>query len=245
MYQHKKIALFSAVIFILVMSFMYQKTDASNVTESELVPSESETKEQESPIFLESYIVKTNVSVSTNLEDVVVRNEISQGIALHLSSETSFQTKPTVETYFNMLPENVRKSFKANGWVYKKVNYNLGKAKGFGTSILGLTEFYEKVVYIDRREKADSSILHEMGHVFGDHIFWENQTGTLGCYSKEFISLWESHYLEWHEAYGQSIENYNTLMEGYAQCFEIYILKPECLDEDTRNFIANEIASIS
>ena len=26
--------------------------------------------------------------------------------------------------------------------------------------------------------------------------------------------------------------------------YEIYILKPDCLDEDTRNFIANEINSI-
>jgi len=52
------------------------------------------------------------------------------------------------------------------------------------------------------------------------------------------------HWTEWYNDYGMNINNYNTPEEGYAQCWEIYMLEPECLDAGTRAFIEAEIARL-
>ena len=67
---------------------------------------------------------------------------------------------------------------------------------------------------------------------------------TKGSHSAEFEFLYEHHWEEWYTAYGMSILNYNTIEEAYAQCFEIYIIAPECLDPGTQYFIKQEIDSV-
>ncbi len=143
----------------------------------------------------------------------------------------------TTENYFNMFPEAVRNAFYADGWTWEKVDYNLGPVYGFD-SILGLTVWGNKQILIDYKDSANSSILHEIGHAF------EYSPRVKGVNSTEFLNLYNAHWQEWHNNYGMHINNYNTPEEGYAQCWEIFILKPWCLDDETRAFIESEIYNI-
>lgn len=146
----------------------------------------------------------------------------------------------TADDYFAMLPENVRNAFYNNGWFYEQVNYKFGENYGISKSILALTVYRENKIYLSTKKGGSRAILHEVGHAI---INIESKEPTKGWYSEEFRNLWSAHYLEWQANYGEHIDNYNTPQEAYAQCVEIYILKPQCLDEDTRNFIASELAA--
>ena len=145
---------------------------------------------------------------------------------------------PTVEDYFCMFPEAVRNAFYEDGWTWEKVDYELGPVFGFG-SILGLTIWAEKQIYIDYKDSANTAILHEVGHAF------EYSSHVKGVRSNEFIDLYNEHWEEWWNNYGMHIDNYNTPEEAYAQCWEIYILNPNCLDNETRTFIESEIYNIT
>lgn len=158
-------------------------------------------------------------------------------------TETPTVTKPevhTVDYYFNLFPEPLRLAFFADGWVYEKSSESLGQKFYNGTkSVLATTVFNEKHIYIDTRDCANTAILHEVGHAF------EYSWRVKGVRSQEFLDLYNAHWEEWYHNYGMNILNYDTPAEGYAQCYEIYMLKPECLDADTRAFIESEIYGIS
>lgn len=147
---------------------------------------------------------------------------------------------PTADEYFAMLPENVRNAFYNDGWSYEQVSYKFGENYGISKSLLALTVYGENKIYLSTKKGGSKSILHEVGHAITNI---ESKEPTKGCYSEEFRNLWNAHYLEWQANYGEHIDNYDTYSEAYAQCVEIYILKPQCLDEDTRNFIASELAA--
>ncbi len=145
----------------------------------------------------------------------------------------------SVDDYFNMFPEAVRNVFVNDGWIYEKIDTSLGKMfYEDGRSVLGITRRADKHIFIDKRDIANKSILHEVGHAF------EYSPYVKGANSTEFLSLYNTHWIEWYNNYGMNINNYNTPEEGYAQCWEIYILQPECLDADTRAFIESEIYGI-
>ena len=143
----------------------------------------------------------------------------------------------TTEEYFNMFPEAVRNTFYAMGWKWTKTEYDISPVFGYD-HILGLTVWAEKQIYINNTDNANSSILHEVGHAF------EYSPYVKGAKSEEFLSLYNMHWQDWYNSYGMHINNYNTPEEGYAQCWEIFILKPWCLDEETRLFIESEIYGI-
>lgn len=145
----------------------------------------------------------------------------------------------TVYEYFDMLPENVKNAFNKN-WTFEKTDYDLGEHFYNGEcTVAGITNYNERKVYIDKNPNADRSILHEIGHCFAYY------PSLLGPNSNDFEKLYDEHWAEWYTSYGGHIKNYDTVDEAYAQCYEIYFIAPECLDEDTKTFIACEIFLIS
>ena len=145
----------------------------------------------------------------------------------------------SVDYYFKLLPKNVQEAFYKDDWHYEKVDYDLGQKFYDGTKVIyGLTDFEVKTIYIDDDLVANKVILHEVGHRF------EYEPYMQGPYCKEFTNLYNDHWTEWYLNYGGHINNYYTPSEAYAQCYEIYFLRPECLDTDTYDFISQEISKI-
>ena len=169
-----------------------------------------------------------NISNCHILETIPIQEEVNSVI---------YENILTVEDYFNMFPEAVQNAFYDMGWNWVKTDYDIGEAFGYG-SILGLTIWAEKQIYINYTDKANAAILHEVGHAF------EYSPYVKGVRSQEFLDLYNEHWKEWYYNYGMHINNYNTPEEGYAQCWEIYMLEPWCLDEETRAFIESEIYGV-
>lgn len=155
-------------------------------------------------------------------------------------SDTPAAPVLTVDDYLGLVPDDVREAFRATGFSVVKMDRDLGTflyGEG-GQKVLGATDPTNKVVYIDQRDCANAAILHELGHVF------DFAGGGLGHGCDEFLGLYGANWRSWWGSYGMDVSNYDTPLEGYAQCFEIYFLKPECLDEATRGFISSELARI-
>jgi len=187
---------------------------------------------------------KNNLKITDSQPLVTATSIPTPTLTPTMAAKTEAQITPkqevyTVDYYFNLFPEPLRKAFFEDGWVYEKSSESLGQKFYNGTkSVLATTVFNEKHIYIDRRDCANPAILHEVGHAF------ENSWRVKGVKSQEFLDLYNAHWQEWYHNYGMNILNYDTPVEGYAQCYEIYMLKPECLDADTRAFIESEIYGI-
>lgn len=69
-----------------------------------------------------------------------------------------------VNAYYLGIPENVRQYLEDKGWTFICSAQSFGKRYGYTGSILALTVYKDKVIYIDNRKKAESAIVHEVGH---------------------------------------------------------------------------------
>lgn len=216
------------VVFVIFIVLAPYKTRASvNLQQNQ--PIEYQTKQVLNQIESSALIVKSTLSVSCSHLLEIIPYEEHEPIV--------YENILSVEDYFNMFPEAVRDTFYNMGWKWTKTDYDIGPVFGY-PQILGITVWADRQIYINYQNSANSSILHEMGHAF------EYSSYVKGANSKEFLELYNKNWQSWHNKYGMHINNYNTPEEGYAQCWEIYILKPECLDEETRAFIESEIYNI-
>ena len=68
-----------------------------------------------------------------------------------------------VNAYYLGIPENVRQYLEDKGWTFICSAQSFGKRYGYTGSILALTVYKDKVIYIDNRKKAESAIVHEVG----------------------------------------------------------------------------------
>lgn len=143
-----------------------------------------------------------------------------------------------VDNYFDMFPEEVRQCFYLDGWTYEKSTESLGDIYYDGQKqIFGMTNFDTHTIYIDNRDEANKSILHEVGHRF------QYEPYVNGFKSQEFKDLYEEHWAEWYTIYGGNINNYLTEKEAYAHCYEMYFLSD--LDTETKQFIKHEFKLIA
>lgn len=211
---------------ILCVSMLFSSCSKSSINSN--YNSVLEVTESTSETSLNSNIVYHNIIESTT--------ETNQEASVKTGDIPSTET---VEYYFNLLPDNVKTAFYNDNWTYEKVDYSLGDKYYNGTKqISGITDFDNHIIYIDYRDEVNRSILHEIGHRF------EFESRLKGVNSEEFKNLYENHWTEWYTNYGGHINNYKTIKEAYAQCFEIYFISPDCLDSDTYNFILNEISLV-
>lgn len=181
-----------------------------------------------------------NIRWGSSVIEAVPDDVESEEVETEVATDTPVAPVLTVDDYLGMVPDGVLEAFRATGFSVVKMDRDLGTflyGEG-GQKVLGATDPANKVVYIDQRDCANAAILHEMGHVF------DFAGGGLGHGCDEFMGLYGANWRSWWGSYGMDMSNYDTPLEGYAQCFEIYFLKPECLDEATRGFISSELARI-
>lgn len=140
---------------------------------------------------------------------------------------------PTCMTYYEMIPANIRTAFESIGGTVCKSPTQIVLDAFPGASVLGYINYEEMTIYIDSRDSANSSVVHEMGH-------WMDNYNTLGYLtlsdSEEWLNLYNTYWTDWYSKCGGSISNYNVPDEGFAECFQIYILKPYILTDDVRTY---------
>ena len=137
-----------------------------------------------------------------------------------------------VTAYYNSMPDNVREYVKNAGWSYEIVSGNLGARYGY-KSILGITIPDEKIVYIDNRDKAETSIIHETGHIIDYSLNWASN-------GDAFESIFQFEHNNLPKFMNTHKNNYNTSVEYFAESFRAYVQYPALLEKycpDTYNFM--------
>lgn len=130
-----------------------------------------------------------------------------------------------INTYYMMIPENIRNSFVNNGWTLYVTNENFGKKYyGYDISILALTLYYEKVIYIDDREKAVTSVIHEFGH------YIDCVSGFV-TNSKEFGEIFLEECETFKTIHSTHSNNTSTPMEYFAEFYQEIILHPDSIKD--------------
>lgn len=136
----------------------------------------------------------------------------------------SFAAK--VESEYAKVPENVRMHFQTGGWTLLVSAQPLAqRIPGYGNSILGFTDSDCKTIFIDNREKAIASVVHEMGH----YIDWANG---LPSESDEFLSIYNTEVVTFCSIHSTHSANTSTPMEYFAEFYEVMIRNPESVAKD-------------
>lgn len=122
-------------------------------------------------------------------------------------------------------PLKLRELFESSGWKIIISNTSLKQRFGYEFSILALTLLQEKEIYIDNRENAKNSILHELGH-FVDYSlgFVSSSDEFVSIYEEEvnnFVSFWKTHK-----------NNTSTPIEYFAEAYQVLIVQPDRLIEN-------------
>ena len=145
-----------------------------------------------------------------------------------------------VNAYYLGIPENVRQYLEDRGWTFICSAQSFGKRYGYTGSILALTVYNDKVIYIDNRKKAEPSIVHEVGHAIDySYGFTSNSQEFNDIFAVEHnnvSSFWKTHH-----------NNTDTAVEYFAEAFQIYVQQPENLQTycpQTYDYIQNIVSGL-
>lgn len=127
-----------------------------------------------------------------------------------------------IEANYKTIPENIRHHLESNGWRYICTDRNFGRENGFKGSILALTEWKDRIIFIDNRDAAEKSILHEVGHA----IDKENLSPSV---SQDFTAIFNSEKCAFCSVWNTNHNNTDTSVEYFAECFYVYFANPEIL----------------
>ena len=127
-----------------------------------------------------------------------------------------------VNAYYLGIPENVRQYLEDKDWTFICSAQSFGKRYGYTGSILALTVYKDKVIYIDNRKKAEPAIVHEVGHAIDySYGFTSDSQAFNDIFAVEHnnvSSFWKTHH-----------SNTDTVVEYFAEAFQIYVQQPENL----------------
>lgn len=127
-----------------------------------------------------------------------------------------------VSSHYANLPANVRSRFESSGWRVL-VCSDIASRNSFGFSILALTNYGEKTIYIDNRETAKTAIYHEMCH-YADYAwkgYFQSASGTF-----EFGEIYEAEVEAYCAGHLTASQNTATLVEYFAEAGASCITDP-------------------
>lgn len=124
-----------------------------------------------------------------------------------------------IEAYYVKIPQNIRTYVESLGWKYVCSDNNFGAQYGYTGSILALSVYDEKLIYIDNRQKAEDAIIHEVGHA----LDW-----SLGfiSYQQEFLNIFYAEVETFRTIDQTHANNTASTIEYFAEAFAFSILNP-------------------
>lgn len=179
-----------------------------------------------------------NVSNETSNEEVV-NNGIIQKEGNVKNSFISLG-----ESYFNKLPTNVQNFLKNNDVKFYITDSNLANRfySGVYSSVMGVTVYGEKTIYMENRNNAIKlSLIHESGHMI-DYL-----TGTPSS-SQEFNEIYQEEKDSFIEIGKQDNNSTSSTIEYFAEVFNQAILYPDsCSSSAPRSyaFVMNIINNLN
>ena len=81
------------------------------------------------------------------------------------SDESSMSLEERFEYELSLVPSSDLEYLKSNGWSFELTGMDLAEEYGYSMSVVGITDYEEKVVYIARKYSAiRRATIHEIGH---------------------------------------------------------------------------------
>lgn len=122
-----------------------------------------------------------------------------------------------VESYYNQAPDIVKRKF--NALEFKlAVSKNLNQKYGISYSIMAITDYNTKTIYIEYSQGNQSSVIHELGHF----VDWYSS----GSSTQEFCDIYNSELNIFRSIHNTSIQNTNTTKEFFAEAFQEVVWHP-------------------
>ena len=136
------------------------------------------------------------------------------------------------------IPEEVRHRIENEGWTFICSSEDFGADNGYSYSLLALTIYGTKTIYIDDRTKAEPSIIHEVGHIIDNTFGFCSE-------SQEFTNIFNTEHGNVSKFWKTHHNNTDTRIEYFAESFLIYVMQPEDLQTycpQTYDYITNVIS---
>jgi len=128
----------------------------------------------------------------------------------------------TATSYYLLVPENIRHHFENSGWGIFITKEDLGNRFGYNSSVRGITCYSLSQIWIEDRDSAMTSVVHEMGHYLDYQLGWVS-------ISPEFVEIWQQESGNFYLVENTHRNNTSTAMEYFAESFKAFVLKPELL----------------
>ena len=130
-----------------------------------------------------------------------------------------------IESYYIMIPQNVRTNLENSGWRFICSDNNFGAPYGYTGSILALSVYNEKIIYIDNRQKAEDAIIHEVGHA----IDW---ISGFSSYQNDFLNIFNAEVETFRSVHSTHSANTSSPMEYFAEAYFVSVINPTLMQEN-------------
>lgn len=147
----------------------------------------------------------------------------------------------SIDYYYSMIPSNVRNYLEVCGWKYVCSNEDFAGKYGYTHSVLALTVYEDRLIYIDNRNSAQDAILHEAGHAF------DASMGFISDNSSEFTDIYNEEKESFCEVWSTHANNTESASEYFAEAFYVLMVNPNLVSTNcprTYEYIMRYINSV-
>lgn len=194
---------------------------------------EKKTIVENSKATLKSYCILSDEQYVTAVQDDFFAFTVYKNLKNQTNVENISECLPDgamdtgIESYVALIPSNIMQLFYESGWHYEIYFEDALKSKfGMSVDVMGVTDWAEKTIWIDRRKSSYYSIIHEIGHWYSNYkMGWEYYNPLW----KEYMPIRDAEWEVLYKTFGGSKANYYTYDECIAESFSIYILQKDKL----------------
>lgn len=165
------------------------------------------------------YIQDTKTEILVSKESKKVEQQPYSGI-IQREGNISDSMLYSIESYYCMVPSNVRNLLESNGWQYICSDADFTGRYGPSHEVLAMTAYGDKLIYINNKDSARDAITHEVGHAFDSSMeFISNSSEFMAIFNEEhdnFCNVWNTH-----------SNNTSTASEYFAETFSVIVMNPE------------------
>ena len=131
-----------------------------------------------------------------------------------------------LEANYVKVPQNVRTHFESNGWSVICTSQHLGTLfySDSSLSIQAVNALDKKTIWVEAREAAMTSIVHELGHYIDFSFSWASST-------EEFKGIYEEELQLFRTIVSTHENNTSTVSEYFAESYAISIEYPELMSQ--------------
>lgn len=175
-------------------------------------------------VINEPQVIEPNIQNSQDVQEQVPQNNGYNGV-IRRNGNVPDSRLYKLENYYCMVPQSIRTKLETAGWIICCSDEDFGAKYGYNYSILALTVYNEKYIYIKNSKSAEQAIIHEVGHAIDSYFGFVSS-------SEEFLNIFNQEKDIFCSVYYTHSNNTSTPIEYFAESFEVAILNPSLVQNN-------------